>query len=326
MPRVLRPIGHDDRLSIVDHLDELRSRLIVCGISLAVAFGICFWQNHPLLRVLNKPLPTSVKSANHIAGLTHANVTEGDYLRRAARSLDGLAHVASFPAAARANLHQVANDLTGAAQSLPHTTPKQLPITIGIGEPFTITVTVAAYFALLITLPVLLYQLYAFVIPALHPHEQRVARPVMVAAPALFIAGVVFTYFLVLPPAVHFLQGYNSRDFDILVQARSIYRFEVLTMAGIGLAFEVPLFLLALQRAGVINSSTLTGNWRYAVVIIAVIVAALPGVDPVTMALEMFPLVLLYFASIVLLKIVDRRDAARTARDLAQAGDGLDSV
>jgi sec-independent protein translocase protein TatC len=108
------------------------------------------------------------------------------------------------------------------------------------------------------------------------------------------------------------------------VQAKTYYKFEIFTMLGIGLAFEVPLFLLALQRVGAINASTLTGNWRYAVVIIAVITAALPGVDPVTMAFEMLPLVVLYLASIVMLKIVDRRTAARAAAELARATDSLD--
>ena len=111
----------------------------------------------------------------------------------------------------------------------------------------------AAYFALLITLPVLLYQVYAFVIPALNPEEKRVALPVMLAAPALFLAGAAFAYFFVLPPAVHFLQGYNSQNFDILVQAKTYYKFQIFTMLGVGLAFQLPLALLALHRLGVIN-------------------------------------------------------------------------
>jgi len=63
MAKVLRPIGHEDRLSIVDHLDELRSRLIICGIALAITFGVCFWQNHALLKVLNRALPATPKTS-----------------------------------------------------------------------------------------------------------------------------------------------------------------------------------------------------------------------------------------------------------------------
>ena len=154
-------------------------------------------------------------------------------------------------------------------------------------------------------------------IPALNPHERRTAIPIMIAAPALFAMGVAFTYLIVLPPAVHFLQGYNSHDFDILVQAKAYYTFEILTMLGIGLAFQLPLGLLGLDRIGVINAQTLTRHWRYAVVGISVIAAALPGADPVTTALEMLPLILLYLLSIVLLKIADRREAARAASELA---------
>jgi len=211
-----------------------------------------------------------------------------------------------------------------AAKSLPQSIPKRLPITIGIGEPFTTTLTVAAYFALLFALPLLIYEAYAYVIPALSSQERRAALPLMLVAPILFITGVVFAYLIVLPPAVRFLQGYNSQHFDILVQAKTYYTFEILTMLGIGLAFQLPLGLLALQRLGVINARTLTRNWRYATVGIAVIAAAMPGADPVTTGLEMLPLVVLYLASIVMLKIADRRAAARAAAELSPTGDGSD--
>jgi sec-independent protein translocase protein TatC len=211
-----------------------------------------------------------------------------------------------------------------AAKALPQSTPKRLPITIGIGEPFTTTLTVAAYFALLFTLPLLLYQAYAFVLPALDPNERRLALPVMLVAPVLFLVGVVFAYLVVLPPAVRFLQGYNNGNFDILVQAKTYYTFEIFTMLGIGLAFQMPLVLLGLQRLGTINASTLTRHWRYAVVIMAVIAAAMPGADPVTTGLETLPLVVLYVASIVLLKIADRRAAKRAAAEFAAMDNGLD--
>ena len=327
MAKVLRPIGHEDRLSVIDHLDELRSRLIVCGIALAIAFACCFWQNQALLKVLNRALPSTQKnSANHISGLTRDQVNASHDLAATRRRS---APAVASPGRSRRRIascsRQLRNTRRRRRKALPQTTPKQLPITIGVGEPFTTTLTVAAYFALLFTLPVLLYEAYAFVLPALNPEEKRIALPVMAAAPALFITGVAFAYFVVLPPAVHFLQGYNSQNFDILVQAKTYYTFQIFTMLGIGLAFQLPLGLLALQRMGVINASTLTRNWRYATVIIAVVAAAMPGADPVTTGLEMLPLVVLYLASIVMLKIADRRAAARAASDLTEPfGDGLD--
>jgi sec-independent protein translocase protein TatC len=169
-------------------------------------------------------------------------------------------------------------------------------------------------------LPLLLYEAYAFLLPALTRSERRVALPVMTMAPALFIAGVVFAYLEVLTPAIHFLQGYNSQNFDNIVQARQLYDFEILVMAGVGLAFQLPIVLLALDYLGVVNGRTLTKQWRYAVILIAVIAAALPGPDPVTTGLEMAPLVLLYLLSIVLLRLADRRIAARAQADLTIDG------
>jgi len=324
--KVLRPIGHEDRLSIVDHLDELRTRLIICGIALAVAFAVCFWQNQTLLKVLNRSLPaTPATTQNHVSGLTGDNVNESKYLSQLSTYLHQLSASGSQSAHDRGLFQGAAQSAESAAKSLPQSTPKRLPVTLGVGEPFTTSLTVAAYFALLFALPILIYQGYAFVIPALNPDERRVALPVMAVAPALFLTGVAFAYFIVLPPAVHFLQGYNSEQFDIFVQAKTYYSFEILTMLGIGLAFQLPLGLLALQRLGVINARTLTHNWRYAIVLIAVIAAAMPGADPVTTGLEMLPLVVLYLASIVLLKIADRRAAARAASEVAEPfGDGLD--
>jgi sec-independent protein translocase protein TatC len=315
MARVLRPIRHEDRLSVVDHLGELRSRLIVCAIAVAVAFGFCFWQNHRLLHVLNRPLPVASHSTgtNHLAGLPADTARASRALARAASDLGALANSHSQSAQDRALFSDTAANLNRAARALPRTAPKRLPVTIGVGEPFTTTLSVSFYFAILVSLPLLLYEVYAFLLPALTRSERRVALPLMVMAPALFVTGVVFAYLVVLSPAIHFLQGYNSQNFDNLVQAKQLYDFEILVMAGIGLAFQLPLALLGLDYAGVIDSRTLTKQWRYAVILIAVIAAALPGPDPVTTALEMAPLVLLYLLSIVLLKLADRRTARSQA-------------
>jgi sec-independent protein translocase protein TatC len=314
MAKVLRPIGHDERLSIVDHLDELRSRLLVCGAALVVAFALCFWQNHRLLHILNDPLPTASTSQNHLNGLTGDSLKEARALLAASAALRKLGP----------QFDTVAADVDRAAHALPQSNPTKLPVTIGVAEPFTTTLTVSAYFALLLSLPVLLYQAYAFVLPALNRRERRVATPLMGAAPALFVLGVAFSYLVVLGPAIHFLQTYNSKNFDNLVQARALYSFEIMTMLGIGLAFQLPLVLLGLDWVGAISANTLIRHWRYAVVIIAVIVAALPGPDLVTSTLEMVPLVLLFVLSIVLLKVADRRRAAREAAELASLDNSLD--
>jgi sec-independent protein translocase protein TatC len=324
----IRPIGHDDRLSIVDHLDELRSRLMVCLAVLLVAFGICFWQNHALLGLLNRALPhnSSVTTQQGLGSVASQSAKQREADLKSAALFRALAASPGASAQTQQLAQQAAAAVTEAAKNLPTAAPaKEKPITIGVGEPFTTTLTVAAYFALLFSLPVLIYEAYAFVIPALSRTERRVATPLMIAAPGLFISGAAFAYAFVLPPAVHFLQGYNHEQFDVLVQAKAYYTFQVVTMLAIGLAFQLPLFLLGLHRIGVINGSTLTRNWRYATVIIAVIAAAMPGADPVTTGLETLPLVILFLASIVMLKIADRRAAARAAAEAeAPFSDGLD--
>lgn len=319
----LRPIGQDDRLSIIDHLDELRSRVIICVAALLVAFCVCFWQNHPLLNLLNNALPSAAKQ-----GLGHQPKLDAQLARnlkiasvdldRAATHLEQLKSAAAAGAAtatrgAASALGEVAKEYPKSASA------QEKPIVVGVGEGFTVTMLVSAYFAVLFTLPLLLYQTYAFVLPALSAQERRVTTPVVIAAPALFIAGAVFTYFAVLPPAVHFLQGYNNTEFQVLIGAGSYYKFEIMLLMGIGLAFQVPLLALGLQRVGAINASTLTLNWRYALVVIAVIVAALPGVDPVTMTMETLPLVALYALSIVLLKWVEHRNYRRSLAEAALA-------
>jgi sec-independent protein translocase protein TatC len=322
MPKRLRPIGHEDRLSVVDHLDELRTRLFVCLAVLVVAFGVCFWQSGHLLNALNNPLHHLSRSArNHLSGVEGDQVGERRNLLNLASDLKGLSQSSQQDTGDRALFAAAAQSAQGAADALPSSTTGVDPVTLGVGEPFTTTLSVSFWFALLISSPVLLYQLIAFIVPALSPRERTVVMPILVAAPVLFFAGIVFTYIIVLPAAIKFLQGYNGSHFQSLVQAAPLYSFEVLTMAAIGLAFEMPIVLLGLRAIGVINGTTLTRHWRYATVIIAIIAAAMPGADPVTTGLETAPLVVLFLASIVLLKIADRRAAKRAAAEaLEQPG------
>jgi sec-independent protein translocase protein TatC len=318
----LRPISHEDRLSVIDHLDELRKRLFVSVGALFVVFCLCFAFNGQLIKVLNRALPPAAttglgaqQKVNSSLGRDFAGIqTE---LTAAGKELQG---VKAVPPAVGKQLVAAGAFAGHASKLLPRdASAQEKPITIGVSEAFTTTLMVVGYFALMITLPLLLYQLYAFVIPALSKNERSIAVPTMIAAPLLFVAGCVFTYFAIVPPAIHFLQGYNSGDFQNLLQAKAYYKFEIFLMMGIGLAFEVPLLLLALQKLGIITSHTLTLNWRYATVLIAVIAAALPGVDPVTMFMETLPLVVLYLSSIVLLKFVERRNRSRLLAEARRA-------
>ncbi len=233
--RRIRPISHEDRLSVVDHLDELRSRLIVSVVAFCIAWALTAWQNDLVLEIMNAPLPAGKE-----------------------------------------------------------------PITLGPAEAFTTTLMNAAYFALIIAAPVILYELYAFILPAFSPSERRVATPLLILVPFLFIAGVVFCYFVVLGPALHFLLNFNSDEFNTQVRAKDYYSFVSVIMLSMGLGFQIPVGILAACKIGLTSAEKLRRNRRYAVVVIVILASLLPTLDPVTLMLESLPFYLLYELSIVL--------------------------
>jgi Tat protein translocase TatC len=180
------------------------------------------------------------------------------------------------------------------------------PITFGVAEAFTTTLTVTAYAALVISLPVILYQVYAYVLPAFTPNEARVARPLLLMIPLLFIAGAAFGYFLVVPAATKFLLHFNSDEFNTQIRARDYYYFVTTTMLACGGVFQMPVVILAATRLGITSAEKLRRNRRYAILICTIIAAALPGVDPVSMCLEALPLIVLFELSILLAKAFGR--------------------
>ncbi len=194
-----------------------------------------------------------------------------------------------------------------AAAAVPTNRARQ-PITLGVTEPFVTTFTVAGYAALLLSLPFWLYQLYAFVLPAFSPEERRVALPLMLLVPVLFISGVAFGYFVALPRAINFLQNFNDESFDILIRAADYYKFSVVLLAVIGLLFQIPVGVIAVTRLGIISARTLARNRGYVILGLSVVAAvATPTPDPVTMLIAMAPLVILFELSVQLAKVFERR-------------------
>jgi sec-independent protein translocase protein TatC len=248
--RRIKPIDHEEQLPVVDHLDELRSRLIVALAAFLVAFGLTTWQSDLVLDVLNAPLPGNLE-----------------------------------------------------------------PITLGPSEPFITTLKSAGYAAALLVLPVLLYQAYAFVVPAFSPRERRLVTPLILMVPALFIAGVAFCYLVVLTPALDFLLSFNASEFNTQLRASDYYDFATMTMIAMGLGFQLPVGILTLTRLGVVSVDKLRRSRRYAVVAIAVIAALLPTLDPVTLVLEMVPLLALYELSLQLARVFEPGDNTSRLRD-----------
>jgi sec-independent protein translocase protein TatC len=320
MGTALRPIRPDDRLSLVEHLDELRKRLIICVVVFVGCFGLCLWQGDLILDVVNRPLERTAFKSDKAKSQDPFERTAAfqAQLRRSAlasaASFDSLANAAE-DAETRRNYQELATQYRLLARSVPPREARR-PVTLGVGEPFTATVRIAAYAAFLIALPILLFQTYAFILPAFSREERGVALPLMTMVPFLFIGGVVFAYFLVLPNAIDFLQNFNDDNFDILLQARDYYRFAITVLIAMGICFQVPVGVLAFTRLGIISVAQLRRSRRYTILGIAVVAMLLPGQDPVTMLSLMAPLYILFEGSILLASLIDRRAKSRVDDDL----------
>ncbi len=318
----LSTVEHDAQLSVVEHLDELRTRVIVALLVVGVAFGFCFWQNHRLLTLVNAPLAhqteKQVRDGHGPLGATYTVQRSAREVAVDLRTVVGVLDSQPHSAADRAALENVGRSLSRQVERLSAPPAGDRPVTLGIGEPFTTTVTVTLIFALILSLPVLLLQLYGFFMPALEPEQRRRMRPVLIAVPGLFLMGVAFGYFAVLPAAVKFFQNFNSGQFNVLVQASQYYKFAATTLLAMGLLFQVPVAIMAVTRMGLITPAQLRRNRRYAIAVCAAVAALLPG-DAVTMLLETVPLYALFELSVLVAAVVARRERRAQLRVAAAA-------
>jgi sec-independent protein translocase protein TatC len=245
-----RRLARSEPAELVDHLGELRARLVISLAALAGGFTVGYAFHARLIGLLNEALPP---------GRRH-------------------------------------------------------PITLGITEPFMTSIKVSLYAGFALALPVILWQTWGFLAPALAEGTQRVVGWFVGVSTLLFAVGVVFAYRVALPAAVHFLTGYDASIYNIQVRASSYYSFALLVLLAVGLVFELPIFMLGLVRLGITSSAKLRRNRRIGYVAVAALAVALPGVDPVTTAFEMVPLLFLYEGSIWLSVFFERRwRAARPA-------------
>jgi sec-independent protein translocase protein TatC len=252
LPRRLR---HGEEATLVEHLDELRSRLMIALFAIVPIFILTFAFHERIMDWLTGPLPDDRKL-----------------------------------------------------------------VTLGVTEPFTTSVKVSLIAALAIALPVVLWQAWAFLAPAVEPHFERVVLVFVLLATGLFICGVVFMYYVVLPRALDFLTSYDAELYDIQIRASYYYTFAAMTLLAGGLAFLMPIFVLALVRLRVLTSERLRRNRRMGFVVLLVFAILLPTVDPVSLAFEVVPLVLLFELSIWLSVLMERRWERGWDEDFAETG------
>lgn len=181
------------------------------------------------------------------------------------------------------------------------------PVTFGIAEPFMISLKVSLVAGFAIALPVILWQVWSFLAPAVRKGAGGSITWFVAFASVLFAIGVGFSHQVALPAAIRFLTNYDSGLYDIQIRASSYYSFALFSLLAVGLVFELPVFILGLVRFGVLSAAKLRRNRRIGYVSMAVIAVALPGVDPITTAFEMVPLMLLFEGSIWLAVVFERR-------------------
>jgi len=174
-------------------------------------------------------------------------------------------------------------------------------------EPLMIVFKLGFVVGLVLASPVILWQLWAFLAPALGPQAQRTVTALTAFATLLAAGGLLFGYFLVLPAAVHFLTNFDSSLYDIQIRAKDYYSFAALVELATAVVFEVPIVVLGLVRLRVVTAAKLRRNWKVGIVTMTAVAVALPGVDPVTTCFEAIPLLVLYAGSVALAAVFERR-------------------
>jgi sec-independent protein translocase protein TatC len=256
MPK-LRRRSTDERtgtMTLIEHLEELRHRVIVSFIALLGGAAVGWFLYPTFLNIVTHPFCDYVMS-----------------LPRDQRPPTGCDLVAS-----------------------------------GALDPLTVKLKVVFALGLFVALPVILYQLWAFIVPGLTSRERRMAVPFIAASMVLFALGALVAY-VTLPKGLNFLLGFAGPKFTILITGSSFIGFVVLLTLAFGLSFEFPILLIFLGLAGVLSSAKLRAWRRYAIVLISVFAAVItPSSDPYSMLALMIPMLLFYEAAIIVIRLLKK--------------------
>jgi len=244
------------RAPLLDHLIELRKRLLISFATLAVLFGICLYFAEPIFGFLIEPLAK--------AGEKKVYYTE-------------------------------------------------------LFEAFFVQLKVAFFAATVLSFPVVANQLWQFIAPGLYRKEKRALLPFLLATPVLFTAGCAMAYYVAIPAAVHFLLGYQTKVGDLqqeaLPRVGNYLTFVMQFLFGFGVSFLLPVFLMLLERAGIVTLKQLVGAQRYAIVGCFAVALFLAPPDAGSMIMLATPLVLLYYLTLVAIWITHRRRARSEAEE-----------
>jgi sec-independent protein translocase protein TatC len=291
------------RAPLLDHLIELRRRLVICVIALGLAFAVCFAFSTEIYKLLLHPFAVA-------AQLLAVRAGEGAHPT-------GFNFFGVFTEAKNMFLA-----LTGARELPPVTGQVTKLVFTAPLEFFFTKVKLSGLGAVMLSFPVLAWQIYAFVAPGLYKRERRAFLPFLVASPVLFLIGAALVYFMILPFVLWFslsqqIVGAGSISVELLPKVSDYFSLVTTLVLAFGLCFQLPVVLTLLGMAGMVSSQTLMSGWRYAVVGVFIVAAVVTPPDPISQTLLAFPIILLYFASILCVKLIEmRRRKAESGRDV----------
>ncbi len=334
------------QMSFLAHLDELRKRLIRSILFVVLASAVCWFFSDHIYNFLAKPVQRALAEAQSrtipVGGLTgqerilfNDTLKEGDTGRYVFGQATRIGTSTVPPGASvivrvakdsqsRIGLFTdeplyAGNTVIPKGVRLPFdfsARPSELPdvndkliVTTAL-EPFSLYVKVSLYAAICLSIPFLLWQIWAFVSPGLYPHERGYAIPFIVLSSVSFVLGAIFAYRVIFPPAAKYLLGLGQ-DFRLLLKADDYFDFIILIMLGMGIVFQMPAVTYVLARIGLVSARYLVRIWRTSVIVILVAAAILsPTNDVPNMLLFAAPMLVLYVVSIFVAWIFGRERTA----------------
>ncbi len=319
------------QMSFLDHLDELRKRLIHSVASIAIAFAICFAFSGPIFKFLSTPVVAQLQKQRKLSQVSKgavdpAQLKDGERVQYTFTQETAVGDV-QIPLGTTISVRKVTeNGQPALALAEPWAVAKTIvPAGTLVGAilqegekrlffddennrlvinsvtgSFMIYVQVALYAGIALAIPLLFYQVWAFISPGLYTHEKKYITPVLVMASAFFILGASFAYKIAFPAAADYLLGLaNEGGFRTLLNAEDYLSLIIMIMLGLGIVFQIPTIAFILGRVGLVTPKMMLKVWRYAIVVIAIIAALLtPTPDAFNMMMFALPMLGLYFLSI----------------------------
>ncbi len=322
------------QMSFLEHLDELRKRLVNSVVIIVIAFCFCFYFSGEIFNFLSIPIRKALSESERrelpINGLTGgekilslSSLKQGDKGRYVFDRATKLGVSVVQPGASV--MAVVVDDATGkrflftdeAIYTANAVIPAgvRLPVDLtpeAVNEPsaeerlivttaqesFTLYVTVSLYAAIALSVPLLLLQIWGFISPALYPRERSYVTPFVLLSTVSFVGGAAFAYYILFPPAVKYLLGLGE-DFRLLLRATDYFDLITLIMLAMGIIFQMPAITYVLSRIGLISAGLLAKSWKIALVVILIVAALVsPTGDIPNMMLFAAPMVVLYIFSI----------------------------